>query len=252
MDVCFESVSVTYPSVLRALDSISLHIPSGQFCVLLGRSGSGKSTLLRTINGLVVPTSGTVAVGNITVAGYGVAKVRRQIAMVHQDFALVSRASARQNIIHGAAAEMPFWRVLLGIASPVQSARAIALSHSVGLDFEMLNRRVNHLSGGQQQRVGIARALMLDPKVILVDEPLSNLDPGTANDMLALLKAHARTTGATVICSLHQPELAHQYADRIVGLEAGRVVFDCAAAHFCNADVAKLYHDKQPHLMAVA
>lgn len=252
MDVRFDAVSLRYPSGHRALDSVSFAVPSGQFCVLLGRSGSGKSSLLRTVNGLAVPTGGSVTIGGIAASGRGLAKLRARIAMVHQDLALVGRASVAHNIVIGAAAEMPVWRTLLGVASPEHRARACAVARSVGLDPEMMSRRVDRLSGGQQQRVGIARALMLSPAVILVDEPLSSLDPRTARDMLALLQTSARETGATVLCSLHQPDLARQFADRIVGLEAGRIVFDCAPDRFGAPEVAELYRDATPRIMAAA
>lgn len=252
MDVRFDSVSLCYPSGKRALDAVSLAVPSGQFCVLLGRSGSGKSSLLRTVNGLVSPTAGVVAVGGVTASGRGLTRLRARIAMVHQDFALVGRASVAHNIVSGAAAEMPLWRALLGIPAIRHRARACTVAKAVGLDAEMMIRRTDRLSGGQQQRVGIARAIMLDPAVILVDEPLSSLDPRTAREMLALLKSHAHSTGATVMCSLHQPDLARRFADRIVGLDAGRVVSDCAADRFGADDAAGLYCDDLPRVMAMA
>jgi len=171
--------------------------------------------------------------------------------MVHQDFALAGRASVAQNVLSGAAVEMPFWRVMLGLASPPHRARACAVADAVGLEPEMLARRVDELSGGQQQRVGIARALMLDPRVILVDEPLSSLDPATALKMLTLLKSHARATGATVVCNLHQPDLARQFADRIVGLDAGCVALDCMPGRFGHAEAARFYRDV-PYIMAAA
>lgn len=250
MDIRFDAVSVCYPSGHRALDAVSFTVPSGQFCVLLGRSGAGKSTVLRTVNGLVMPTAGSVAIGGITATGPELAKLRRRIAMVHQDFALVGRATAAHNIVSGAATEMSFWRMLLSMPSAHHRARVCAAAQAVGLDPELLNRRVDRMSGGQQQRVGIARAIMLDPAVILVDEPLSSLDPGTARTMLALIKAHAKATGATVLCSLHQPELARQFSDRIIGLDAGRIVSDCTAHHFSNVDAAELYRNRPSHVLA--
>lgn len=252
MDIRLDAVSLVYPSGQRALDSVNISVPSGQFCVLLGRSGSGKSTLLRTVNGLVTPTAGVVSVGGIKAIGPGLAKLRRHITMVHQDFALVGRATAAHNILSGAAPELSFWRLLLGLPSSHHRARACTVAQAVGLDPEMLGRRVDRMSGGQQQRVGIARAIMLNPAVILVDEPLSSLDPATARDMLVLLKAHADVTGATVLCSLHQPELARQFADRIIGLDAGRIVSDCLAERFSKVDAAELYRDTSRHVLAVA
>lgn len=252
MDVRFDAVSLCYASGYRALDAVSLTIASGQFCVVLGRSGAGKSSLLRTVNGLAVPTSGSVAVGGVEVTGHRLRALRRRIAMVHQDFALVGRATVAHNIVSGASADMPAWRVLLGPPSPQHRVRALCVAQAVGLEPAMMVRRVDKLSGGQQQRVGMARALMLDPAIILVDEPVSNLDPRTAREVLALLKAQARTIGATVICSLHQPDLARDFADRIVGLDAGRIAFDCAAENFGGAEAAEFYRDAPPRLMVAA
>jgi len=147
---------------------------------------------------------------------------------------------------------MSFWRMLLSIPSSRHRARVFAVSQAVGLDPEMLSHRVDQLSGGQQQRVGIARAILLNPEVILVDEPISNLDPETAHLMLTLLKAHAVATGATVICGLHQPELARQFADRIIGLDAGRVVADCAAGYFGKVNADALYRDHVSNILADA
>lgn len=252
MDVRFDAVSLCYASGHRALNSVTLTIASGQFCVILGRSGAGKSSLLRTVNGLAVATSGSVAVGGVEVAGRRLRALRRRISMVHQDFALVGRASVAHNIVSGAAADMPAWRVLLGHPSPQHRERVLSVAQAVGLEPAMMVRRADKLSGGQQQRVGIARALILDPTVILVDEPVSSLDPHTARDILTLLKEQARATGATVICSLHQPDLARDFADRIVGLDAGRIAFDCAADRFGGAEAAEFYRDALPRLMVAA
>lgn len=252
MDVRFDAASLTYPSGYRALDAVSFTVPTGQFCVLLGRSGSGKSSLLRVVNGLVAPTAGSVSVGGFTASGRGLTLLRPRIAMVHQDFALVGRATVAHNIVSGAAAEMPLWRLLLGIASPSDRARACATARDVGLAPAMMRQRVDRLSGGQQQRVGLARAMMLRPAVVLADEPVSNLDPQTARDILALLKAQACASGATVICSLHQPDLARQFGDRIIGLDAGRVAFDSLPDRFDAKAADLLYRDATPRLLAVA
>lgn len=252
MDVRFEAVSLTYPPGHRALDTISFTVPTGQFCVLLGRSGSGKSSLLRTVNGLVAPTAGAVSVGGIAASARRFPVLRARIAMIHQDFALVGRATVAHNIVTGAAAEMPLWRVLTGWPSQAHRATACTAAQAVGLDPAMMRRRVDRLSGGQQQRVGLARAMMLRPAVILADEPVSNLDPQTARDILTLLKAQACASGATVICSLHQPELARQFGDRIIGLDAGRVAFDSSPDSFDARAADLLYRDSAPRIRAVA
>jgi phosphonate transport system ATP-binding protein len=210
----------------RALDGVSLVIPAGQTCVVLGPSGAGKSSLLRTVVGLEMPTHGQLALGGSVVDRRRSRALASRIGMVHQDFALVARAGVAANIVSGALPAMPLWRVLLGCYSFQHRARAVALLGAVGLDAALLNRRVSSLSGGQQQRVGVARACMLAPSILIADEPVASLDPRTSLEIMALLRDRARAVGATLLCSLHQVELAQRFADRIIGLRAGQIVFD--------------------------
>jgi len=226
MDVRFNGLAVRFAGGATALEGITLHVPAGQFCVVLGRSGAGKSTLLRTVNGLVRPTSGQVTVGGEPVCRRSLPALRARIGMIHQHFGLAHRASVATNVIAGAAAEMPLWRALSGFYPEAHRARACALLAAVGLEEEQMIRRADRLSGGQQQRVGIARAFMRDPAIILADEPVASLDPRSSREILELIAGKARERGATVLCSLHQPDLARSFADRIVAIEKGRIVFD--------------------------
>jgi phosphonate transport system ATP-binding protein len=228
----FESVAMRHPDGTRALGGVSLEVPAGQFCVVLGASGAGKSTLLRTANGLVVPTQGTVRVEGVRIAPGSLARVRPRIGMIHQQFNLVLRSSVAENVLAGALPALGTWRALLGLFTDAQRRKACELVESVGLGEEHLLRRVSELSGGQQQRVGIARAFMLDPPLVLADEPVASLDPQTSHDVLSLLRRQARERGTTVLCSLHQIELACEFADRIVALRRGVVVFDGAPRTF--------------------
>lgn len=228
----FESVAMRYADGTRALDSVSLKVPAGQFCVVLGSSGAGKSTLLRMANGLVQPTQGTVHVEGTRLAAGSLARIRPRIGMIHQQFNLVLRSSVADNVLAGALPATPTWRALLGLFCDAQRRKACALIESVGLQEQHLPRRVSELSGGQQQRVGIARAFMLDPPLVLADEPVASLDPQTSHDVLSLLRRQARERGTTVLCSLHQIELACEFADRIVALRQGAVVFDGAPEAF--------------------
>ncbi len=241
MDLRFDNLSVRHGDGTLALDGVSFTIPAGQFCVVLGHSGAGKSTLLRTVNGLSHISSGQVLVGDEPVSAASLPQLRRRIGMIHQHYGLSPRSSVATNVMAGAAPTMPFWRGMSGFYANDLKAKVCALVESVGLDEAHLARRVDRLSGGQQQRVGIARAFMLDPPVILADEPVASLDPRLSRDVLDLLRAQARARGATVLCSLHQLDLARDYADRIVALKQGRVVFDGAPEQFDVQDANRIY-----------
>ncbi|MGC9420321.1 MAG: phosphonate ABC transporter ATP-binding protein [Rhodovulum sp.] len=238
----FRGVSKTFPDGTEALQAVSFDVPRRQFCVVLGPSGSGKSTLLRCVNGLTSITGGEIAVGGEVLARRSEYRIRRKVAMVHQLFNLVERASVAENTLQGAVAQVPAWRVALGWYPADLRARACEVLEGVGLSPQHLTRRVRELSGGQQQRVGIARALLLSPEVVLADEPVASLDPSISRDVLALLRKGADAQGATVMCSLHQPDLAREFGDRIVGMRAGKVVFDGPPEAF-DADAEALIYD---------
>jgi len=241
MDISFEQVAKIWPDGTQALRGIDLHVPAGQFCVLLGHSGAGKSTLLRCVNGLETPTMGTVRVAGEVVDRRSLPGLRRRIAMVHQHFGLVLRASGAANVMAGAVSTLPLWRVLTGLYPEALKHKACALFEAVGLEEAHLSRRAEQLSGGQQQRLGLARAFMLDPAIILADEPVASLDPAISRDVLELLRMQSREQGTTVLCSLHQLDLARAYADRIVALHRGRVIFDGAPEELSERDLAVIY-----------
>ena len=237
----FRDLRKVYPDGVAALDGVSAHVRKGEFCVVLGPSGSGKSTLLRVVNGLTDLTSGTMSLGNSDLSPKSLRAIRRRVAMVHQQFNLVERASVASNVLTGAVAEVPSWRAMLGWYPDHLRDRVCEVVARVGLDEIHLPRRASALSGGQQQRVGIARALLLRPEVILADEPVASLDPAISREVLGLLREAAREQGATVLCSLHQTDLAREFADRIIGMRKGRVVFDGPPHQFDSAVEGKLY-----------
>lgn len=238
----FDNVSKRFPDGTVALRQVSLAIPRGQFCVLLGPSGSGKTTLLRMINGLARPTEGSVSLDGETIADGNLSRLRRKVATVHQQFNLTPRLSVSLNVLAGALPTIPHWRALVAWFPNDLRAKACQLLAGVGLTAQHLHRRASTLSGGQQQRVGIARAFMLDPLVLLADEPVASLDPKTARDVLALLSSAAREHGTTVLCTLHQPELAREFGDRIVAISKGQTVFDGPPARFTDRVCEDLYH----------
>jgi phosphonate transport system ATP-binding protein len=244
--LAFEVVTKRYADGLLALDWVSLRVPRGQFCVLLGTSGAGKSTLLRTVNGLVDATSGSVTVDGLHVTPRNLARVRPRVAMIHQQFDLVTRASVEANVLAGALPVLPLWRALAGWYPPTLRRKACVLLDAVGLSEQHLRRPAGELSGGQQQRVGIARAFMLDPPLVLADEPVASLDPRTSRDIMDLLHTQSRERGTTVLCSLHQVDLARAYADRIVALRDGAVVFDGTPDMFDEDRVQATYRRGAP------
>jgi len=239
--VRFESLQKTWPDGTRAISDVSLEIPQGQFCVILGPSGAGKSTLLRAVNGLMKPTTGRILIDGIEFNTSTQRKLRQRVAMIHQHFNLTNRMSVASNVLSGLLPTVSTLRALSGWFKPEHRQKACQLLDRVGLSPTHLQRRAGDLSGGQQQRVGIARAFMMDPEVVLADEPVASLDPKISRDILSLIRDAARERNATVLCSLHQVDLAREFGDRIVGMRDGRVVFDGSPAEFTDERVHSLY-----------
>ncbi|HEX3517393.1 MAG TPA: phosphonate ABC transporter ATP-binding protein [Trebonia sp.] len=227
----------------RALDAVDLTVPAGQMLAILGASGSGKSTLLRTLNGLVVPTSGTVEVLDTDVTkahSRQMRQLRTGVGFIFQQFGLIGRLSVMENVLSGALGRIRFPRA--GVLSYPRSLRVEALGHldRVGL-ADRAFQRSDTLSGGQQQRAAIARTLMQRPTVLLADEPVASLDPESSAAVLALLMEICQEKGLTVITSLHQVELARGWADRLVGMRAGRVVLDSSPKDVSADEVMEIY-----------
>jgi len=226
------SLSLVHVDGRAALDDVSLRVPSGQFCVVLGPSGAGKSSLLGVIGGSLAPTAGAVWLDDAPAGLVAHGRARPAIGQIHQSLALVRQSSAAENIMAGAAGRMAVWRAATGLYPAWAKERAVRLHLALGLDGNDISRSVSALSGGQQQRVAIARALMGEPDVLLADEPVSSLDSVTSRQVLDVIRERQRTCGMTVVCALHQPELAREYADRVVVMEAGRIVFDGAPGDY--------------------
>ncbi|KQR21384.1 MULTISPECIES: phosphonate ABC transporter ATP-binding protein [Microbacterium] len=226
-----------------ALDRVSLTVRRGEIVVLLGLSGSGKSTLLRHLDALEIPTSGFVSVLGEEVPvlrGRRLRELRGQVGFIFQQFELVPSLTVLENVLTGALAELRGPR--LGLWSYPRSKKLRALQHldRVGL-LERAYQRADTLSGGQQQRVAIARALMQNPSILLADEPVASLDPESSDQVMSLIREIASEEGLTVICSLHQVDLAISWADRIVGLRHGAVVLDTPSAGLSKAEVMEIY-----------
>jgi phosphonate transport system ATP-binding protein len=227
----------------RALDNVDLTVPSGQMLAILGASGSGKSTLLRTLNGLVVPTSGTVRVLGCDVTsarGSQMRQLRTGVGFIFQQFGLVGRLSVMENVLSGALGRIRFPRA--GVLAYPRTLRLEALANleRVGLGDRAFQRS-DTLSGGQQQRVAIARTLMQRPTVLLADEPVASLDPESSAAVMSLMLEICQEKGLTVIASLHQVELARGWADRLVGMRHGRVVLDASPKDVSSEEVMEIY-----------
>ncbi|MEM9131895.1 MAG: phosphonate ABC transporter ATP-binding protein [Actinomycetota bacterium] len=234
----FSDVSVTYPGGVRALSGVNLEIEDGEFVVVVGLSGAGKSTLIRAINGLVPLTTGSLQVDDREVTDLdrtGLRDLRSDIGMVFQGFNLVDRTTVLNNVLMGRLHSVPTWRTLLGRYPAADVAIAAQALERVEI-LEKARVRANQLSGGQRQRVGIARALAQEPKVILADEPVASLDPPTSHIVMRYLKEISAELGITTLVNLHFLDLATAYADRIIGLRAGELVFDGPGSE-CDADV---------------
>lgn len=230
-----------YPNGTHALNDISVEIPTGQFVAIIGLSGSGKSTLLRCINRLIEPTSGKVFLDDIEItAANDLHTVRRKIAMIFQHFNLVKRSSVLTNVLSGRLGYTSSAASLFHLFNAQDYADARTNLVRVGL-MDKESERSDTLSGGQQQRVGIARALMQKPELILADEPVASLDPATAHSVLDHLEQMNKTDGMTVLCNLHFLSLARRYADRVVALKAGKIVFDGLPGEIDDARFKQIY-----------
>lgn len=234
----------TYPGAAQpALSGVSLDVEPGEIVVLLGLSGSGKSTLLRHVNGLETATEGSVVSLGESVPelrGSALRALRGRIAFIFQQFELVGALTVLENVLTGGLATLRGPRV--GILTYPRAMREKALGHleRVGL-LERAYQRADTLSGGQQQRVAIARALMQDPEILLADEPVASLDPESSSQVMSLIREIAAERSLTVICSLHQVDLALSWGDRIVGLRTGKVVLDTHTEGLSREEVMEIY-----------
>ncbi len=232
-----------YRAGVPVLRDVSLEVGGTGMTAIIGPSGTGKSTLIRCINRLVDPTAGEILFGGQDLArlrGRALREARRRIGMVFQEYNLVERLSVIENLLCGRLGYVPAWRAWLRRFPPQDVARAFDLLDAVGLG-EFATRRADALSGGQRQRVGIARAIMQDPELVLADEPTSSLDPKTSVEIMELLARLARERGIPVIVNIHNVELARRFAERIIGMSQGSIVFDGPPADLAESHLLAIY-----------
>jgi phosphonate transport system ATP-binding protein len=237
-----------------AVDKASFSVAPGSFIGVIGRSGAGKSTLLRTINRLAPVSEGRILHKGVDVTalhGRELRQWRARSAMIFQQFNLVGRLDVLTNVLMGRLSEIPFWRSLAQLW-PEEDV-AIAMSALEQFDMAQLAaQRADQLSGGQQQRVAIARALVQDPEIILADEPIASLDPRNTKVVMDALLRINKHFGITVLCNLHSLDLARSYCDRLIGMSAGRVVFDGAPAALTEHIARELYDLEADEVMSAS
>lgn len=242
-----EHIEVAYDSDRPVLALESLRIAPGERVAIIGPSGAGKSTLLRCLKGFIQPRCGKVEVLGVNLA-CACERSRRaanqRVALIYQQFRLVPRLSVLENTLCGRLGHTHRWRSLLGRFSAEDLRVAWAAIVEVGL-ADKVHQRADTLSGGEQQRVAVARALAQEPELILADEPVSSLDPAWAADVLELLTTIQSHHHTTLVMTLHQPELARRFAQRIIGLRAGRIAWDGPARDLTDEDLKALYGNER-------
>lgn len=229
-----------------ALKGVNLTVPKGQVMALIGPSGAGKSTLIRCINRLVQPSGGQVFLNGLELTGLSgteLRRARRRMGMIFQEYALVERLSVMENVLSGRLGYVGFWSSWFRRFPQSDIERAFALLDRVGLS-QHADKRADALSGGQRQRVGIARALIQEPELLLVDEPTASLDPKTSRQIMRLVLELCGERGLAAIINIHDVALAQAFAQRIVGLRAGEIVFDGAPGDLTPEVLTRIYGEE--------
>ena len=236
-------VKKTYPTGESALKGVDLTMTSQEVVALLGLSGSGKSTLLRCINRLVEPTAGTIVLDGVDITALKrreLRAMRQRMGLIFQEFNLVDRLTVLENVLAGCLGYTSTWRCFLRAFHREDIERAIDTCDRVGI-IDHIRKRADQLSGGQRQRIGIARALMQRPKILLVDEPTSSLDPKIGREVMDLMARLAQEEHIPMLVSVHDLGLAQTYANRIVGLQGGLKVLDSKTSDVDAAILENVY-----------
>ena len=242
----FENVGKVYPNGFEGLENINLEIEQGEFVAIIGLSGAGKSTLIRTINRMHDVTSGKLTVDDVDVmslSGKSLRRFRRMIGMIFQSFNLITRTTVIKNVLTAFVPDMPWYRSLFGIYTKTEKLNALECLDKVGI-LDKAFVRADQLSGGQQQRVALARTLAQNPSIILADEPVAALDPVTANQVMGDFKRINQDMKISILINIHHIDLALKYADRVIGIREGEIVFDGPASEATQEVLDKIYNGK--------
>ena len=229
-----------------ALGGVSFSVSPGEIVGLIGPSGAGKSTLIRCINRLVEPTSGQVFLGEVEITALSrgrLREVRRRVGMIFQEFALVERLTVMENVLSGRLGYVSFWQSLTRRFPQADIDKAFRLLERVGLT-EHVDKRADALSGGQRQRVGIARALEQDPELLLVDEPTASLDPKTSRQIMRLITEICAERALATVINIHDVALAQMFVARIIGLRAGKIVYDGPPSGLTQETLVAIYGEE--------
>ena len=239
----FDKVNKVYSNGLHALKNVSLEIKQGEFVAIIGLSGAGKSTLLRTINRMHDISEGSLTVNGQEVndlSGKDLRKFRRKVGMVFQSFNLVTRTTVINNVLTSRVPDMPLWKSIIGLYSKEDKVIALEALDKVGI-LDKAYVRADQLSGGQQQRVALARTLAQKPEIILADEPVAALDPITAKQVMDDFKKINKELNMSVLINIHHVDLALKYADRVIGIKAGEIVYDGPATKVDSEVLKQIY-----------
>lgn len=237
-----KNLTVEYGN-FRAIDNVSFTIKDGEFVAVIGSSGGGKSSLMKAINLLVKPKSGSIKIDDEEMTALSSRKLRmkrRKIGFVFQDYNLIDRLSVIENVLTGRLGYKSSLKSLLGIFSKEEYENAEKALEKVGLS-EKLFVRGDELSGGQKQRVAIAKALVQEPKIILADEPVASLDVNSSKIIMEYFKEINRVQGITVIINIHDVNIALKYADRVIALKKGKIVFDGKGSEITDDVLKRVY-----------
>ena len=224
---------------IHALKGVSFKVKRGEFISILGPSGSGKTTLLRSINGLETIENGEVIFNNNKITKENLPEVQRKTGMIFQEFNLVNNLLSINNVLTGLLNSSSKFLSMFYLFTKEQKLEALKSLKTVGL-LDKSYSRVDELSGGQRQRIGIARAIIKKPILLLADEPVASLDPKTALSTMKLLKKINKEFNITILCNLHQTNLAIEFSDRVIGLSDGSIVFD-QESKYLDKNISKLY-----------
>jgi phosphonate transport system ATP-binding protein len=241
-----DALTKRYKTGDAALRGVSFAVQRSEIVGLIGPSGAGKSTLIRCVNRLVEPTSGKIYLGDVELTALGTSalrRARRRIGMIFQEYALVERLTVMENVLSGRLGYTGFWASYLRRFPAADIERAFAVLERVGL-MDQIDKRADALSGGQRQRVGIARALVQEPELLLVDEPTASLDPKTSRQVMRLITELCAEHKLAAIVNIHDVALAQMFLPRIVGLRAGEVVYDGPATGLSPEVLTRIYGEE--------